>query len=134
MGPRLYLAVAAGGAIGSVARHLCGLGALALGDGALPWGILAVNAAGSLLIGLCATLMAPGGRIPASPALRHFAMAGFCGGFTTFSLFSLETIRMAEAGRVALAASHVGASVVLWLLAALAGHRLAQRLNAAAAR
>jgi CrcB protein len=99
-----------------------------LGPG-FPWGTLLVNAAGSWLIGLYATLTGPEGRYPAGPVAGQFVAAGFCGGFTTFSIFSLESIRLLEAGAHGLAGAYVLASVVLWLLAVLAGHLLAQRLN-----
>jgi CrcB protein len=126
---RLYLAVAIGGALGSVARHLCGLAGLALLGPAFPWGTLAVNVAGSFLIGLYATLTEPDGRLFASPAMRQGVMGGFCGGFTTFSVFSLETVRLLEAGQWTLAAAYVLVSVATWLAAVWAGHLVAQRLN-----
>lgn len=125
----LYAAVAAGGALGSVARYLCSLGALAVLGPAFPWGTLLVNAVGSLLIGFYATLTEPGGRLYAAPATRQFVMTGFCGGFTTFSVFSLESIRLAEAGTLGLAGAYVLTSVVLWLLAVWAGYRLARRTS-----
>ncbi len=128
-GTRLYLAVAAGGALGSVVRYLCSLGVLALLGPAFPWGTLVVNTAGSFLIGFYATLTEPDGRLFASPATRQFVMAGFCGGFTTFSVFSLETIRLAEAGALGLAGANLLGSVALWLAAVWAGHRLARRIN-----
>ncbi|GGG28315.1 putative fluoride ion transporter CrcB 1 [Caldovatus sediminis] len=126
---RLYAAVAAGGALGSVARHLCSLGALALLGPAFPWGTLLVNTAGSFLIAFYAALTEPGGRLFAAPATRQFVMAGFCGGFTTFSIFSLESVRLASSAAPWLAGAYVLASLVLWLAAAWLGHLLAQRLN-----
>jgi CrcB protein len=126
---RLYLAVGLGSGIGAVARYLCSLGLIAmLGDG-FPWGTLAVNIVGSFIIGLYATLTEPDGRIFARATTRQFVLAGFCGGFTTFSIFSLETLRLAEAGSLTLASVNVATSVVLWLAAVGAGFRLAQRLN-----
>lgn len=126
---RLYAAVAAGGALGSIARYLCSQGALALLGPAFPWGTLLVNTLGSFLIGFYATLTEPDGRLFASPAARQFVMAGFCGGFTTFSVFSLESVRFLEAGAPGLAGAYVLASVALWLPAVWTGHLLAQRLN-----
>jgi CrcB protein len=127
--PRLYLAIALGGAVGSVARHLSGLAALDLFGPAFPFGTLAVNVAGSFLIGLYATLTEPDGRVFATPAMRQGVMGGFCGGFTTFSVFSLESIRLLEAGRWGLALFYVAVSLATWLPAAWLGHRLAQRMN-----
>ncbi|MEO3470425.1 fluoride efflux transporter CrcB [Roseomonas sp. CAU 1739] len=126
---RIYLAIAIGGAIGSVARHLSGVAALELFGTALPLGTLAVNVAGSFVIGLYATLTGPDGRIFATPAMRQGVMGGFCGGFTTFSLFSLETIRLLEVGQWALATGYVLVSAATWLPAVWLGHRLAQRMN-----
>ncbi len=126
---RLYLAIALGGALGSVARHLASLAGLALLGPAFPWGTLGVNVLGSFLIGLYATLTGPNGRLSATPAMRHGVMGGFCGGFTTFSMFSLESITLIEAGRGGLAAGYVAISVATWLPAAWLGHRLAERMN-----
>ena len=126
---RLYLAVALGGMLGSLARSLVSLGFVQLLGPAFPWGTLAVNVAGSLLIGLYATLTEPGGRVFTTPARRQFVLAGFCGGFTTFSIFSLETVLLVERGTPDLAALYLGASLALWLPAVWIGHRLARRLN-----
>jgi fluoride exporter len=130
-GQRLYLAIGLGGMLGSVARGLVSLGFLHLMGSGLAWGTLAVNVAGSFLIGLYATLTEPGGRISVSPARRQFVLAGFCGGFTTFSIFSLETFLLAQQGTVGLAALNLGASVVLWMLAVWIGYRIGLRLNGA---
>jgi fluoride exporter len=125
----LYAAVALGSALGGLARALCSYLLLqALGPG-FPWGTLLVNVVGSALIGFYATLAAPDGRLFPSPAQRQFVMAGFCGGFTTFSVFSLETLLLIEAGRMAVAGLYVACSVVLWLVGVWLGHIAAVRLN-----
>jgi fluoride exporter len=119
----------AGAALGSVARYLCALSAFALfGAGAI-WGTLFANVAGSFLIGYYAALTGIDGRIQVTPAMRHFVMAGFCGGFTTFSIFSLETMRFAVAGEHAMAGLNVGGSLAAWMTAVWAGHAAATRLN-----
>jgi len=126
---RLYLVVAAGAAIGGTARALVSLAVLRLAGPGFPWGTLAANVLGSFLIGLYATLTEPGGRLMAGPRMRQFVLTGIFGGFTTFSLFSLETLRLFEAGARALAAANVGVSVLAWMLAVWAGAALGQRMN-----
>ncbi len=126
---RLYLAVGLGGALGSVARSLVSVGLWHLLGPGFAWGTLAVNVAGSFLIGLYATLSEPGGRIFTSPARRQFVLAGFCGGFTTFSIFSLETLLLVERRAFGPAALNLGASVLLWLAAVWIGYRAGRRLN-----
>lgn len=119
-----YLAVGLGSAVGGTARWLASE-ALAGGAGAgFPWGTLFVNVTGSWLIGLYAALTVPGGRIAAGPLQRHFVMTGICGGYTTFSVFSLETVRFLEGGRIGLAGLYLGASVVGWLAAVWGGYAL----------
>jgi fluoride exporter len=101
--------VAAGGAIGAVARYGVGTAALRLFGPGFPWGTLAVNLAGGLAMGLVA------GAIPADPrgtALRLFLAVGVLGGFTTFSAFSLEVVAMLERGAIGPALAYVGASVL----------------------
>jgi CrcB protein len=126
---RLYGAVALGSALGALARYLLSLGLLAWFGAGFPLGTLVVNVAGSFLIGLYATLSEPGGRLPASPATRLFVLAGFCGGFTTFSIFSLETLFLIESRAFHLAALNLSASVILWLAAVWLGWRIGARLN-----
>jgi fluoride exporter len=124
-----YLWVALGGALGSVARHaLSGLIAFRWG-GSFPWGTLVVNITGSLLIGFLATLTAPEGRWLAPSGARVFLMAGICGGYTTFSSFSLQTLNLIENGQWLSALGNAVASVVLCLLAVWLGHILALRLS-----
>lgn len=126
---RALLAVGLGAAVGSVARYLTSLGMLHLLGSTLGWGTLTVNVLGSLFIGLYATLTEPDGRLVASPATRQFVLPGLCGGFTTFSIFSLETLLLVERGAVALAAITVVASATSWLLAVWIGHRLGLQVN-----
>jgi CrcB protein len=124
------LGVAVGAALGALARFGLSLWLLAaLGPG-LAWGTLAANALGSFLIGLYAAVKGPGARLPASAAQQAFVVGGFCGGFTTFSIFSLEVVTKAAAGEWRIAALFVGASVALWLAGVAAGHRLGRRLDA----
>lgn len=128
-----YVAVAGGTAIGGVARAWVSLVMVAGAGQTLPWGTLAVNAVGSFVIGLYATLIAPGGRLEASTPARHFVTTGFCGGFTTFSIFSLETLRLAAEGEPQKAGVYIALSVSVWLVAVWLGHLLAARLNRRAA-
>jgi CrcB protein len=124
-----YWWVALGGALGSVARYGCtGLAARVLGP-SFPWGTLIVNAAGSLIIGFLATLMAPDGRLLATPDARALLLIGVLGGFTTFSSFSLDTLNLARDGEWLWASTNVVASVLLCLAAVWLGHLGAAALN-----
>jgi CrcB protein len=125
-----YLWVAIGGAIGSVARFWCsGVVARLIGE-TFPWGTIIVNIVGSFIIGFAATAMSPDGRIFVGNNARQFVMAGLCGGFTTFSSFSLQTLNLLNDGEWVPAIGNVGLSVVLCLVAVWAGHILAMNLNA----
>jgi fluoride exporter len=125
----LYALVALGASIGGVFRALASLGVLELTPAGFPWGTLLVNAVGSLAIGFYATLTEPGGRVFASARQRQFVMTGICGGFTTFSLFSLETLQLLHGAGWSATAMHVTASVVIWLVSVWLGYRLAARIN-----
>ncbi len=121
--------IAAGGAIGSLARYYFSeLLALLLGPG-FPWGTLIVNVTGSFVIGAAAGGSVGDTRLVASPFVRHFVMVGLCGGYTTFSAFSLQTVAMLQAGDVGRASLNVVASVALCLLATWAGYALAAALS-----
>ncbi len=124
---RTLLAAGAGSALGAVARYSTSLWMLAAFGPAFPWGTLSVNVLGSFLIGLFAARLA--GDAGRNHATRQFLLAGFCGGFTTFSIFSLETLLLIERREIAVAAFYVAASLILWFAAAAAGHRLAVKLN-----
>ncbi|MCC5997417.1 MAG: CrcB family protein [Oceanicaulis sp.] len=128
---RLYLAIAAGGALGAMARHLVSAAMVMLAGPGFPWGVLSVNAAGAFIIGLYAVLAGPGGRFSAGPVQRVFVMGGFCGGFTTFSIFSLEAMELWLGGAPGLAAVLVLVSAPLWMAAVWAGAWTGGRINAA---
>lgn len=123
--------VALGGAIGSVARYWIALWAVPISR-SLPWGTVGINIAGSFLIGFVGTLTLAGGRHPAPEWLRLFVMVGICGGFTTFSSFSLQSFDLLRSGAWGRALLNIGASVVLCLAAVAAGHLLAAELNSGA--
>ncbi|ATH76386.1 fluoride efflux transporter CrcB [Vreelandella hamiltonii] len=126
-----YLAVGLGSAVGSLLRYGVSLASLAALGSYFPWGTLLVNIVGSLLIGW---LAATASRFPHRALARHqpLLVAGFCGGFTTFSLFSLETLYLAQQPQWWLAPLYVLVSVPLWLLAAWAGERWALASSPAA--
>jgi CrcB protein len=124
-----YLLVALGSALGGMARYgAAGLAARLIGP-TLPWGTLIVNVTGSFVIGFLATLAAPDGRLLLPPDARAFLVIGLCGGFTTFSSFSLETLNLARDGEWLWAASNVVGSVLLCLVAVWLGHIGAAALN-----
>lgn len=126
----VYLWVALGGAIGSTGRFwLSGLVAQGFGE-TFPWGTLVINVTGSFVIGFFAVLTGPDGRVYASSTVRQFVMVGICGGYTTFSSFSLQTLNLMNDGEWLRAGSNVGFSVALCLLAVWAGAILAAAVNA----
>src|SRR5450759_2893465 len=125
----LYTLIALGGALGSVARFwLNGLISTQLGP-AFPWGTLIVNVTGSFLIGFFFTLTEPGGRVFASSNTRQFFMTGMCGGYTTFSSFSLNTLNLAREGEWFRAGANTVGSVTACLFAVWLGHLAASYLN-----
>lgn len=123
------LLVGLGGALGSMGRYWTGLLAVRLWGEAFPWGTLVINVAGSFVIGLFGTLTLPGGPLPASAGARAFVMAGLCGGYTTFSAFSLQTWDLMRAGQWLAACGNVAGSVVLCLAAVMAGYWVALRVQ-----
>lgn len=126
MSAGVWIAVAAGGAMGSVARYGVGNLARSLAP-AWPWGTLAVNVLGSFLIGL---LFAWFAARPASDALRLGLITGVLGGFTTFSTFSIETLELLRAGWTASALIYMAATLALGLAACALGLWTARALLA----
>ncbi len=126
----MYIYVAIGGAIGTVGRYwLSGVAARLIGE-TFPWGTLLINVTGSFIIGFFATLTGPDGRVYAASTTRQFVMTGICGGYTTFSSFSLQTLNLANDGEALRAGANVGLSVALCLVAVWAGSVVANSLNA----
>jgi fluoride exporter len=120
-----YLVIAIGGALGSVARFwLSGAVAQKFGE-TFSTGTMLVNISGSLIIGFFAGLAGPDGRFLVSPIMRQFFMMGLCGGYNTFSSFSLQTLTLARDGEFLFAALNIVSSVILCLLAVWLGDYLA---------
>ena len=116
-----YFWVALGSALGGMARYaFTGLSARYVGE-TFPWGTLYVNVLGSLIIGALAVVIPADSRVFADNA-REFLMIGICGGFTTYSSFSLETLNLARNGDWGAAAAYTLGSVVLCILAVTIGY------------
>ncbi len=115
----LLIAIALGGALGSLARHFVSAGIYGVTGTAFPWGIFVVNVAGGFLMGLIVELGAL--KMNYSPELRAFLTTGILGGFTTFSAFSLDAALLIERGDLLSAALYMIGSVVLSVLALFGG-------------
>ena len=115
-----YFWVAIGGAIGTVARYGVNLAITARFGETLPWGTMFINISGSFAIGLFAAV-SDSGRLALPLDVRAFVLVGLCGGYTTYSSFSLQTLSLIEAGEVPRAIVNVVASVTLCLIAVWLG-------------
>ena len=113
----LSLWVIAGSAIGGLARYWLAIVVTWLLGPAFPWGTLLINVTGSFVIGLAGSMT----DAREHAAFRAFLMVGICGGFTTFSSFSLQTFELMEAGRSGTALGYIALSVGLCLAAVWAG-------------
>lgn len=125
-----YWWIAIGGALGSVARFWCSGAAARLFGETFPWGTLIVNVLGSFAIGFFSALTGPDGRWLVAARWREFFMVGVCGGYTTFSSFSLQTLNLVESGEWLRAGANIIGSVTLCLFAVWLGHVAAMSLNA----
>ncbi|MBE7538241.1 MAG: fluoride efflux transporter CrcB [Opitutaceae bacterium] len=126
---RLYILVGLGGALGTVTRlYLSDVAARAWGP-SFPWGTFFINVTGCLLIGFFVTATGLGGRWTLPAELRLAVSAGFCGGYTTFSAFSYQTLELFKDGAWARAGTYVLGSVVLCLAGVVLGHWLGILFN-----
>lgn len=114
----IFLLIAVGGAAGSLLRYLVGGAVQRTSAGGFPIGTMFVNVSGCFLIGI---LLRQFMNMQLSPELRALLIVGFCGGFTTFSTFSAETLGLIEGGEYGRATSYVILSVVLCLSATFMG-------------
>jgi CrcB protein len=108
--------VALGGALGSMARFWLTGAVAALTGPQFPWGTLLINILGSFVIGWFGALTGSRGTVVAPLDMRIFVMVGICGGFTTFSAFSLQTLELLQAGQLFWAGAYILGSVALCLL------------------
>lgn len=119
---RGYLWIGLGGALGSVARAWLVVAVARLVGPQFPWGTILINISGSFVIGFFGTLTTPSSPYAVSNDIRAFVMVGICGGYTTFSAFSLQTLELARHHRMGQALANIALSVALSLLAVAAGH------------
>ena len=125
------LLVMIGGALGTLARYAVSVLALPISRD-LPWGTILINVAGSFVIGFFGTLTLAHGRFPVSENIRLFVMIGLCGGFTTFSSFSLQTLDLLRSGAVLRASINIVAYLLLCIGAVAVGHTVAAHVNGGA--
>ncbi|HEX5220181.1 MAG TPA: fluoride efflux transporter CrcB [Verrucomicrobiae bacterium] len=123
-----YLWVACGGALGSVGRYWLATMIESRVGGSLPWGTIAVNVSGSFVIGFLAAFAGSAGLLGAS-GFRLFLMVGVCGGYTTFSSFSLQTLIFLRNGEWLNAGGNILLSVVLCLMGVWLGYLAGMALN-----
>ncbi len=124
-----YFWVMLGSALGGGARYLVsGLAGNQFGQ-TFPWGTLIVNVTGSFIIGFLATYTGPDGRLLLRTEARQFFVTGVCGGYTTFSSFSLQTLNLMRDREMALAGANIGMSFLLCLVAVWCGHLAALTLS-----
>ncbi len=127
----VYLWVAIGGALGSMARFwLANAMAVAVGS-EFPWGTLLINVIGSFVISFFGMLTGTSQRFAVPYEARIFVTVGICGGFTTFSSFSIQTVELIRTGQPGRAAVYAGASVILCLAACALGFWAASAVSQA---
>ena len=124
----IWLAVGAGGALGSMARHGVNVVFVHVFGRAIPYATAAVNIIGAAAIGLLAALIA-GGRLPLSNGMRTFVFVGLLGGFTTFSSFMFDTFTLGHSGNHTLAFWNVALQTALGLAAVWGAYRFGMALG-----
>ena len=126
---KLYSWIMLGSALGGGARYWCsGFAARHFGE-TFPWGTLIVNVVGSFMIGFFATFTSPDGRLLVRTETRQFVMVGLCGGYTTFSSFSLQTLNLIRESEMGRAGANIALSFALCLASVWLGHLAATSLN-----
>jgi CrcB protein len=124
-----YLWIALGGALGTIARFAVSSALDRMIGETFPWGTVVVNISGCLVIGLLATITGPDGRVVVGPDLRQFMLVGLCGGYTTFSSFSLQTLNLIRNGELMGAAGNAAISFAACMLAVWIGAIVGQVFN-----
>ena len=124
-----YVLIAIGSALGGMGRYFVSGVVTTLTGGTFPYGTMLVNISGCLVIGFFATLTGPDGRWLLGTPARQFVMIGLCGGYTTFSSFSLETLYLARAGEWMSATANAAGSVILCILSVWIGYIAATAFN-----
>lgn len=124
-----YLSVALGGALGAMARAWLAIAVARITGPQFPWGTILINIVGSFVIGFFGALTTSESRFAVPADFRAFVMIGVCGGFTTFSSFSLQTLELAQDGRMGQALGNIGMSVLLCLASVAAGHYSAASIH-----
>lgn len=121
------IAIALAGAAGTLLRYWIGIATLRWSQH-LPWGTILINVVGSFIIAFVGVIMTTGSRYHISDTARLAIMVGFCGGFTTFSSFSLQSLDLIRNGTPVRALLNIGLSVVLGMLSVTAGFAAGQTL------
>lgn len=124
-----YVWIGIGSALGGMARFAVSRGFATWIGETFPWGTMTVNVTGSFIIGFLATVSGPDGRLLTGPDVRQFLLVGFCGGYTTFSSFSLQTLALLREGDLLKAGANIVLSVVLCVAAVWLGTVAAALLN-----
>ena len=124
-----YLWIAIGSALGGMARYALTIATVEVGGGLFPWGTLGINVIGSFVIGLFFALTTAEGALPAGPTFRLFVMTGLCGGFTTFSAFSLQSVQLLRNAQYGAAFGYMAGSVILCVAVASLGFWMGARLG-----
>ncbi|MDP1724807.1 MAG: fluoride efflux transporter CrcB [Alphaproteobacteria bacterium] len=125
----IYIWIALGSALGGMARYWCSEFVAANVGETFPWGTLIVNIIGSFIIGLFVAITGPDGRFIINQEIRLFITIGVCGGFTTFSSFSIQTLNLVLEGDFLRAGANIILSVSLCLIFVWLGYILATSIN-----
>ncbi len=104
-----YIAIFIGGGLGSIARYLVGKSVMAWSGSVFPWGTLAANALSCVILGIVVALLA---RLERPDWMIPLLIIGFCGGFSTFSTFSFETLQLVQEGKWGFAILNIGLSFI----------------------